>query len=276
MRKAAELLHVSQPALSKTTRLLQEELGVPLITHVGRNIVLTDQGRRLADRAHELLRDFEALRSEIENGAQDKEEMKLATFEVFSTYTLEILRHLDWENTALTLHDVLPGELENAVATRQVDLGLTYMPIPHPDLEFLKICSLEMGVFTHVDAFKGVRQDQLPFVVPVMPITGSPTRVRGLDGWPEDAYPRQIRYRVTLMESGLELCRQGRAAGYFPVFIVGLHNARVAPELRLGRRPSIYPGRVCETDVFLVKRRSDLESRRAKQLARAIRKVCRP
>ena len=57
-------------------------------------------------------------------------------------------------------------------------------------------------------------------MVPALPITGSPTLVRGLDGWPEDAYERHVKYEVTLMESALELCRQGRVAGYFPRFIV--------------------------------------------------------
>lgn len=45
MFKAAELLHVSQPALSKTMKQLQEELEVDLFDHVGRNIVLNANGK---------------------------------------------------------------------------------------------------------------------------------------------------------------------------------------------------------------------------------------
>lgn len=273
MRKAAELLNVSQPALSKTTKLLQEELGVKLIAHVGRNIVLTDQGRQLAERAEGLLQNFAALRTEMETGVAASDQVRIATFEVFSTYALEFLKHLEWNQKQIVLHEVLPGELERALADRQVDIGITYMPIAHPELEHMKIGAIEMGVYTHAEAFKGVKQNDLPFVVPVMPITGSPSRIRGLDGWPEDSYPRQVRYQVTLMESALELVRQGRAAGYFPVFVVELHNTRVREDLRLVRRPSIYKGRVCKTDVFLVKRRSDIESSLHKQLARGFRLI---
>src|SRR5262249_27548073 len=100
------------------------------------------------------------------------------------------------------------------------------------------------------------------------------TRVRGLDGWPEDAYQRKVLHRVTLMESALELCRQGRVAGYFPAFIVREHNKRVHPELRLERRKSPYEGRICRNDVYIVKRKSSEESPRIKRLAKALRTVC--
>ncbi len=273
MRKAAELLNVSPPALSKSTKLLQEELGVPLITHVGRNIVLTDQGRQLAERAQELIRGFETLRSDIEAGPAASDQVRLATFEVFSTYALEFLNKLDWNEKQIILHEVVPGELEMALANRQADVGITYLPIPHPELEHMKIGAIEIGVYTGKEAFRGIPQNELPFVVPVIPITGNPSRIRGLDGWPDDAYPRRIRYQVTLLESALELVRQGRCAGYFPAFVVELHNSRVREDLRLTRRPSIYKGRTCSTDVFLVKRKSDLESSLHKQIARAFRLI---
>lgn len=44
--RAAEILHISQPALSKTMRQIQQELGVRLFDHVGRNIALNDNGKR--------------------------------------------------------------------------------------------------------------------------------------------------------------------------------------------------------------------------------------
>ena len=272
MRKAAELLNVSPPALSKVTKILQEELGVTLITPSGRGILLTDEGHQFAERAQEVLKNFEMLRQQTEQGISRREELRIATFEVFSTYTLEMLKHLNWSER-IVLHDVLPGELESALVHRQADIGVTYLPIAHPELEHLKIGAIEMGVFTHAKAFDNLAQDRLPFVVPVLPITGSPSRVRGLDGWPDDAYPRRIEYQVTLMESALELVRQGRCAGYFPTFVVELHNQRVREDLRLVRRPTIYKNRVCRTDVYLVKRKADVESAIHKQIARALRLV---
>ena len=42
---AAEALHISQPSLSHTIKMLEQELGVPLFRRSGRNIVLTKYQR---------------------------------------------------------------------------------------------------------------------------------------------------------------------------------------------------------------------------------------
>ncbi|MGD8629625.1 MAG: LysR substrate-binding domain-containing protein, partial [Gammaproteobacteria bacterium] len=46
---AARELFVTQPAVSKKIRLLQEEVGLPLLEQVGKRIYLTDAGRLLLD-----------------------------------------------------------------------------------------------------------------------------------------------------------------------------------------------------------------------------------
>ncbi len=47
MTRAAEAIHIAQPALTKAIKLLEEELGVPLFMKKGRNICLTEYGRYL-------------------------------------------------------------------------------------------------------------------------------------------------------------------------------------------------------------------------------------
>ncbi len=273
VRKAAELLRLSPPALSKSTRLLEEELGVKLVNRAGRNIVLTDAGRVLAERAQVLLHSADELRAEMETGALRERVVRIATFEVFSTHFLKFLAGPFWDVTPFSLYEVIPGELERALVERKADYGITYQPVPHPELEHVLLTSLEMGVFVRADAFLGLRQSDLPFVTPSAPIHGSPNRVRGLDGWPDDAYPRKIRYQVTLMESALELCRQGKAAGYFPTFIIAEHNRKHRAMYRLARRPSVYPGRVCKTDLYLARRKASVEDRAFRELAKSLRRL---
>ena len=55
MTRAAEMLHVSQPTLSKTLKALEEELGKKLFTRHSFSIELTDEGMLLRDRAEDLI-----------------------------------------------------------------------------------------------------------------------------------------------------------------------------------------------------------------------------
>ncbi|WP_308417458.1 LysR family transcriptional regulator, partial [Bordetella pertussis] len=52
--RAAELLHLSQPAVSGQLRMLQDWFGEPLYRRSGHGIVLTAAGERLAEHARQL------------------------------------------------------------------------------------------------------------------------------------------------------------------------------------------------------------------------------
>jgi LysR family transcriptional regulator, nitrogen assimilation regulatory protein len=274
MTRAAEVLNVSASALSKATKSLERQLGVDLVALSGKNIVITDSGLLFAKEARRLLREADELQDLLRRRAEPRQTIRIATFEVFSTYFLSALKDLPWDDQSLVLHDCLPGQIERAVADNQVDFGITYHPLPLPEIDLLNVAAIEMGVYTNASAFKNVNQMELPFVVPVEPLGGAlPTRIRGLDGWPSDAYERRVKYQVTLMESALELVRQGRAAGYFPKFVAAEHNRRHKEEFHLLRRRTPYPGRVCTTNVYLIKRRSDKESDVLKQIAKQIRRI---
>ena len=53
--KAADEIHIAQPALSKAIKQLEEELGAPLFYKRGRNIYLTPFGMYLQERLESLL-----------------------------------------------------------------------------------------------------------------------------------------------------------------------------------------------------------------------------
>ena len=55
MTKAADMLHVTQPTLSKTLKSLEDELGKKLFTRHSFSISLTDEGMLLRDRAEDLI-----------------------------------------------------------------------------------------------------------------------------------------------------------------------------------------------------------------------------
>ena len=50
-RRAAERLHIAQPAVSEQIRKLENELGVALFARTHRNVTLTDAGAAMLDEA---------------------------------------------------------------------------------------------------------------------------------------------------------------------------------------------------------------------------------
>ncbi|GAB3195932.1 LysR substrate-binding domain-containing protein [Nocardioides hungaricus] len=56
-RRAAERLHIAQPALSQQVRQLERELGLPLFTRTTRRVELTEAGVRFAEHARTVLGD---------------------------------------------------------------------------------------------------------------------------------------------------------------------------------------------------------------------------
>jgi DNA-binding transcriptional LysR family regulator len=61
--KAATLLHITQPALSRSIKALEDELGQLLFDRVGKRIELTPFGQQTLRRASAMLEDAEALKS---------------------------------------------------------------------------------------------------------------------------------------------------------------------------------------------------------------------
>lgn len=66
--KAAEILHISQPALSRQLMQLEEELGAKLFIRGKRNITLTDEGVYLRQKAQEIIDLTEKTEQEFANG----------------------------------------------------------------------------------------------------------------------------------------------------------------------------------------------------------------
>ena len=65
MTRAAEILHVTQPTLSKQLKSLEEELGKKLFTRHSFSIRLTDEGILLRNRAEDLIRMADKIEQEF-------------------------------------------------------------------------------------------------------------------------------------------------------------------------------------------------------------------
>ena len=68
--RAAEMLHIVQPAVSRQLRLLEEDLGTPLFERGSRGMALTEAGHILVDYARRALHELDRARAEIQPSAQ--------------------------------------------------------------------------------------------------------------------------------------------------------------------------------------------------------------
>jgi DNA-binding transcriptional LysR family regulator len=75
-RRAAERLHVAQPAISEQIRKLEQELGVRLFDRTPRSVLLTVAGGALLEEARHVLRHAEVARQAAQN-AGDRATMRL-------------------------------------------------------------------------------------------------------------------------------------------------------------------------------------------------------
>src|SRR5262245_38459153 len=70
--KAANLMNVAQPALSRQIRQLEEELGESLLIRTGRGVKTTEAGARLLEHGRGILRLVALAREDIENARTGK------------------------------------------------------------------------------------------------------------------------------------------------------------------------------------------------------------
>jgi DNA-binding transcriptional LysR family regulator len=268
--KASAILNISQPALSKSLRVLESEIGLKLLESDGRGLRLTSDGHKFRKQTAPLLTQW------LELPARLKGEIKSATsrygsFEVFTTYFLGVMmKHVKLES--LEVHEYGPGQLEAAVADERVDIGVTYLPIPKAGVEFLEVTKIRMGVFG-ASQHAGHLFEKIPFVIPLHPAEGTPSKVMGLDGWPDHKFHRTVNFRVTMMESALELARHGHAVVYLPEFVARLHNENVIASCKLHEIPSPISKKESLQSVFLVRRPQGDETKLEKQIARCLRSL---
>jgi DNA-binding transcriptional LysR family regulator len=274
LRKAAEILAISHSGLSKSMKALETELGVTLFHPSGRGIVTSDEGMRLYERSKRFLEELNLFLGHRKNEEEQPRNLRIGSFEVFTSYFVGPLLKTYLSGVSIEIHELVPGRLEEALAFNKVDLGITYEPIPRKGIDYVKATSLLMGAYALKGRYSDEELSKVPFVVPVNPLEGAPSGVKGRDAWPDEKIERNIRYRVDLLTTGLEIVRQGLAAIFIPKFVAKLHNESVSSDRRLEALKLPRSLSSVRRDVFIVKRESTAEDRAIRQIARALREIC--
>ena len=132
MRRAAETLHLTQPAVSARIRALETQFDVRLFERRGRHLHLTSAGQVLLDESRGLLGAAEALQRRLSplRGLQ-RGTLRLATIDAVSIYLLPET-YLEFRRShpeiELLVHVVDSRRVLAAVRRRDVDVGFVALP----------------------------------------------------------------------------------------------------------------------------------------------------
>lgn len=218
--RAAELLHVSQPAVSRQLAQLEDELGVTLFVRSNHHITLTEDGLMLRRRAQEIVdltdktqRDFQQrtaeMTGEVAIGSGELRSFSLlgAVLAEFSALHPQV-RYTLFSGNA----DHIKEKIENGT----LDMGLLSMPVELSKYDFLRFpVAEEYGALVRADsplAGKALLQPEDLADVPLM----LPERMlvrNELASWFGDLYDRlNILLTFNLAYNAAMLVRQGLGA----------------------------------------------------------------
>lgn len=150
--RAAESLHLSQPAVSKRIAALETELGMPLVDRVGRRISLTDAGATLLPRARRVLEEAEDARRALSHLAEHVAgRLCVGTSHHIGLHRLpDVLRRYIERYPAVDL-DIQFMDSEDAcqaVLHGELELGIVTLPAaPMPKLETREVWHDPLAVF---------------------------------------------------------------------------------------------------------------------------------
>jgi len=141
--RAAERLHVSQPALSKRLRRLEEMVGGALFARGYRDLRLTEPGRALLERARALLREADRTLQVARQSVRGEAGLLRIGFGVASIAQLlpEVLLRFrrSHPRVQIEMRDMSSPAQVEALRRGEIDLGFVRQPLPEADVDAVPV-----------------------------------------------------------------------------------------------------------------------------------------
>jgi DNA-binding transcriptional LysR family regulator len=222
---AAARLRTSPSAVSRTVKLLEEQLGMALFTRTGRRIQLTPFGRELLSATQDAMTRLEESLSSLDEGQLGlKGSLRVSSQGRLTTvYVLPALASLRRSHPAIVAHvtNVARMDVNEALANGSLDVAVVFQPIAADGIAIERIGSASNGVYCgegHPLHGRGcVTVEEVlahPFAAPE-PRDGGPS----VDGWPSNL-PRNVVLYSSLLDGGIEGCASGELLAVFPDVLV--------------------------------------------------------
>ncbi len=141
--RAAQVLHVTQPTLSRQLMQLEEELGVKLFARSSHRIILTEEGMLLKRRAQELLSLADKTKAEISHKDEDVTgEIAIGCGELISMTCLARMQMEFYQQYPGVHYDIYSGNadgIKERIENGLLDLGLLLEPVDITKYEFIRM-----------------------------------------------------------------------------------------------------------------------------------------
>jgi len=151
--RASEALHVTQPAVSKMVRALEEELGTPLLVRERRRVTLTDAGRLVLERAQGVLDSLRVIEEEVvEHAAVRRGRLRLGLPPIVGVMFFPPLLaefHQAHPGVLLELREEGSHHIEKLVQDRELDVGAVVLPTDEKAFATMPFVTDELRVVLH-------------------------------------------------------------------------------------------------------------------------------
>jgi LysR family nitrogen assimilation transcriptional regulator len=169
--KAARVLDVAQPALSRQVRQLETDLRETLLLRNGRGVSLTAAGKRLFDHGVQILQRVAIAREDL--GAQRDTAVGHVTIgmppSIGRQLTLPLINGFRdrLPRARLTIVEGLSAHIGEWIAGGRADIGLLYSPDPQPALEITPLLTERLCLVQAVAP--GKRRSRQPVLLKELP-----------------------------------------------------------------------------------------------------------
>jgi len=161
LSRAAKRLRLSQPALSRQIKLLEEEVGEALLSRTGRGVEITEAGEVLARRASRILSEVERLHadmSDYKGRISGEVVLGLPPSAGLAVGGPLIERYrATYADVKVRVVQMMSGNVQDALLDGRLDLGIIYEGAPAKRLRAERLWSEELYLVGNQEA--GIEKD---------------------------------------------------------------------------------------------------------------------
>lgn len=141
--RAAEQLHISQPALSRRIAELEEDVGAPLFERTNRRLTLTDRGMRFEAHAREMLEAYERMKRDMAEAPEALTgKVRLGCVEssvVKFAYDVVSRMHAEHPKVTFELYSADGDDIRAGLDQDRLDLGILLEPVESAKYESVEL-----------------------------------------------------------------------------------------------------------------------------------------